>query len=238
MTTNKSNAAPDPQPAEPSFDVEAMLTACVPGGRIVDPQVVADNIRAWVADHKPAELAEQQGGALTMIGSNLRSILDLASKMGGGAYQITVANIQHETNHALELLEAALTARQPGAQEPITVEAVATVRRSGEGDRYIYWLTEGGIADLEAGDVLMVSDRAITNHDGSGEVYAAPPAQGIDLGQFRTQVAELLRMEFDLEVADPEDHRHDDGASEAERIASKIAALIDQRDAAPGVGNG
>lgn len=28
-------------------DLEAMLEACIPGGSIVDPQVVADNIRAW-----------------------------------------------------------------------------------------------------------------------------------------------------------------------------------------------
>ncbi len=61
--------------------------------------------------------------------------------------------------------------------EPITVEAVASIRRNGDGDRYIDWLTEGGIADLEVGDVLMVSDRAITDEDGSGEVYTAPPAQ-------------------------------------------------------------
>lgn len=65
-------------------------------------------------------------------------------------------------------------ARQP-VGEPITVEAVATVRRNGDGDRYIDWLTEGGIADLEVGDVLMVSDRAITDEDGSGELYTAPP---------------------------------------------------------------
>ncbi|OWR35521.1 hypothetical protein CEE55_01615 [Stenotrophomonas pavanii] len=65
-------------------------------------------------------------------------------------------------------------ARQP-VGEPITVEAVATVRRNGDGDRYIDWLTEGGIADLEVGDVLIVSDRGITDEDGSGEVYAAPP---------------------------------------------------------------
>ncbi|EED41180.1 hypothetical protein SSKA14_4204 [Stenotrophomonas sp. SKA14] len=69
--------------------------------------------------------------------------------------------------------------------EPVTVEAVATVRRNGDGDRYIDWLTEGGIADLEVGDVLMVSDRAITDEDGSGEVYAAPPAQAVDLGAVR-----------------------------------------------------
>ncbi len=69
--------------------------------------------------------------------------------------------------------------RQPVGQEPITVEAAATVRRDGEGDRYIDWLTEGGIADLEVGDVLIVSDRAITDEDGSGKVYTAPPAQSV-----------------------------------------------------------
>lgn len=67
-----------------------------------------------------------------------------------------------------------LAALQP-VGEPVTVEAVATVRRNGDGDRYIDWLTEGGIADLEVGDMLMVSDRAITDEDGSGEVYTAPP---------------------------------------------------------------
>lgn len=36
------------QPAQPSsLDLEAMLATCVPGGSIVDPQVVADNIRHW-----------------------------------------------------------------------------------------------------------------------------------------------------------------------------------------------
>lgn len=35
--------------ARPSIDVEAMLTACVPGGSICDPQQVADAIRAYFA---------------------------------------------------------------------------------------------------------------------------------------------------------------------------------------------
>lgn len=80
------------------------------------------------------------------------------------------------------LLRDSLAARQPVGSEPITVEAVATVRRNSDGDRYIEWLTEGGIGDLEVGDALMVSDRPITDEDGSGEVFAAPPAQAVDLG--------------------------------------------------------
>jgi len=79
-----------------------------------------------------------------------------------------------DDDKCVAILAAALAARQP-VGEPITVEAVATVRRNGDGDRYIDWLTEGGIADLEVGDVLMVSDRAITDEDGSGELYTAPP---------------------------------------------------------------
>jgi hypothetical protein len=55
--------------------------------------------------------------------------------------------------------------------------------------------------------------------------------QAVDLGQFRAKVAELLRSEFDMEAADPEDHRHDDGAVEADRIAGRIVALIDSHSA-------
>ncbi|RXK68641.1 hypothetical protein ERT44_05325 [Stenotrophomonas sp. MA5] len=87
-----------------------------------------------------------------------------------------------------------MAASQPGGQEPVTVEAVATVRRDGEGDRYVDWLTEGGIADLEVGDVLIVSDRAITDEDGSGEVYAAPPAQALDQGRWSQGHAEDLEQ--------------------------------------------
>lgn len=68
-------------------------------------------------------------------------------------------------------------------------------------------------------------------------LYPSPrdvPAQAVDLGQFRVQVSELLRSEFDLEVADPEDHRHDDGQGEAERLAARIAGLVDGQ----AVGNG
>lgn len=39
------------KPSTPSsFNVEAMLAACVPGGDIADPQVIADNIRNWFAN--------------------------------------------------------------------------------------------------------------------------------------------------------------------------------------------
>jgi hypothetical protein len=43
-----------PEVAAPSFDVEAMLKTCVPGGSICDPQQVADSIRAYFAAGVPA----------------------------------------------------------------------------------------------------------------------------------------------------------------------------------------
>ncbi|WP_414608253.1 hypothetical protein [Stenotrophomonas pavanii] len=109
-------------------------------------------------------------------------------------------------------LRAALAARQP-VGEPVAYTSEAqlnAVRVSGDG---------------------IMSQR---NAKWRIPLYTAPPAQAVDLGQFRTKVAELLRSEFDLEVADPEDHRHDDGSGEADRIAGKIVALLDSQ----AVGNG
>ncbi|WP_180859773.1 hypothetical protein [Stenotrophomonas maltophilia] len=68
---------------------------------------------AWQAALSAQPSPGGQGDALAMIGANLRSILSLAAKMGGGAHPMTVANIHHEADHALQLLAAALDARQP-----------------------------------------------------------------------------------------------------------------------------
>ena len=104
------------------------------------------------------------------------------------------ADIPYEVYEQVKVVCAVLAARQP-VGEPVTVEAVATVRRWSNGDRYIDWLTEGGIADLEAGDVLMVADRAITDEDGSGEVYTAPPARVVGRS-FQAGVAEWMGQCF------------------------------------------
>ena len=176
--------------------------------------------------HAPAELAEQQGDALidTALGY-LSTALDDLDSSPDRRPGIMVTE-------AMQALREAIATRQPGAQEPITVEAVATVRRSGEGDRYIYWLTEGGIADLEAGDVLMVSDRAITNHDGAGEVYAAPPAQGIDLG-----VTEEEREWIDYAIAHMRDDSEPEDLTCADALEQLLRRIDGPRDAAPGVGS-
>lgn len=44
-------APPPPAPASAPVDVEAMLRSCVPGGDIVDPQLVCDNIREWFSEN-------------------------------------------------------------------------------------------------------------------------------------------------------------------------------------------
>lgn len=84
------------------------------------------------------------------------------------------------TDAQVESLRAALAARQR-VGEPITVEAVAEIFNHPEYGLSINWLLENGIGELQVGDVLLVSDRAITDEDGSGEVYTAPPAQAVDL---------------------------------------------------------
>lgn len=266
------SAQPSP---DRSFDLEAMLAVCVPGGDIADPQVIADNIRHWFAaqpspggqgdDSPMAKMAAALRGKaeaeraafdqrvqsgewgpmpdnpdvleLPPLPEEVDSVRCMIRGEEGFAepcdYYFTskqmrdyartalaasqpvefddkelqfyrehigndldnmlidagVFEVTHEGGYkacwanSMDALER-LIDRQP-VGEPVTVEAVATVRRNGDGDRYIDWLTEGGIADLEVGNVLMVSDRAITDEDGSGEIYAAPPAQAVDLGQLQ-----------------------------------------------------
>ncbi|NIF72774.1 hypothetical protein F3J16_21685 [Burkholderia sp. Ap-962] len=53
------DAAPAaPVATAPKLDTEQMLRDCVPGGDIVDPQLVCDNIRAWFDDRAPDAEAE------------------------------------------------------------------------------------------------------------------------------------------------------------------------------------
>lgn len=67
-------------------------------------------------------------------------------------------------------------ATQPAAGEPIQVEAVAITREDEDG-LYLDWVLEGGISALEApGVVLLVAHGTVTDDQGSGEVYLAPPA--------------------------------------------------------------
>lgn len=282
MTTDKNNAAPDPQPAELAEQqgqvivhaladayaagaeglqfgglarMEALAAALAATGKqqVGEEVSVEEDVYCSIADmiepYVQREGTNPDGPLPASVHDSVKIIFDHWLKTRAPVGEVQGDAVEHAKNldllragyhvdaepraAALNAAIAALAARQPGAQDPITVEAVATVRRSGEGDRYIYWLTEGGIADLEAGDVLMVSDRAITNHDGSGEVYAAPPAQGIDLG-----VTEEEREWIDYAIAHMRDDSEPEDLTCADALEQLLRRIDGQRDAAPGVGNG
>ncbi|MBN5087672.1 hypothetical protein JY460_06085 [Stenotrophomonas maltophilia] len=145
-------------------------------------------------------------------------------------------------------MAAALAARQPSKQPDSVALGEATEFCIEKGNRQpvgepVAHFVEAQVAikrlqDAVEGELdgLAINEHQaalILNHVLRPEIdeplYAAPPAQAVDLGQFRAKVAEFLRSEFDLEVADPEDHRHDDGSGEADRIAGNIVALLDSQ---------
>ena len=141
MTTDENNAAPDPQPAELAFDVEAMLAACVPGGNIVDPQVVADNIRAWAAERKPAELAEQQGQVIVHA---------LADAYAAGAEGLQFGGLAR-----MEAPAAALAATGKQQVGEVQGDARVTVRVEGVGQCTLT-VTDGGI-DIPASTIAALA---------------------------------------------------------------------------------
>lgn len=56
------------------------------------------------------------------------------------------------------------------ASEPVVLSAAAVVREGDDG-QYLDWLLEGGIAELEPGQVLIVADQDVTDDEGRGELY-------------------------------------------------------------------
>lgn len=57
--------------------------------------------------------------------------------------------------------------------EPVVLSAAAVVC-DGDDGRYLDWLLEGGIAELEPGQVLIVADQDVTDDEGHGELYRFP----------------------------------------------------------------
>lgn len=117
------------------------------------------------------------------------------------------------TRAAFTAWQAALAARQPGAQEPVAVVGP---------DFTLLWAGSGPIA-------LIVERHGLKR---GSLLYAAPPAQGIDLGQFREAVEAQHAALMSSWCGDPETK------DAADQQRDRLLALIDQRDAAPGVGNG
>jgi hypothetical protein len=109
----------------------------------------------------------------------------------------------------------ALAACQPGAQEAVAVVG---------SDFTLLWAGSGPIAP-------MVERHGLKR---GSLLYAAPPAQGIDLGQFRDSVIhECLRAHAEWQG----DLMTYDEYLAAEQKRDRLLALIDGRDAGTGVGN-
>lgn len=86
------------------------------------------------------------------------------------------AGLRWETErNALLLTELQDAEAQPQA-EPVNLAAVAVVREH-DHELRLEWLIEGGIAELEPGQILIVADQDVTDDEGGGELYRHPTEQ-------------------------------------------------------------
>lgn len=157
---------------------------------------------------------------------------------------------------AYDKLQEHIAARQPGAQEPVELACVAETLAHGEG----LWMTCSGCHESNEGVPTGPYSQIMKCNLGNGcdecggigatwdttdyqqmadamsKSLTTPPAQGIDLGQFRRPVEEW-RADMERWVEVHGDYRGAFASDIAE--GNRLLALIDgQRDAAPGVGNG
>ena len=122
--------------------------------------------------------------------------------------------------HIVEAIRAALAARQPGAQadEAAILRHGAAVLDMWEGDPNV----TGYMGDFkDACDILEVL-----------ALHAAPPAQGIDLGQLWEPIKEAVHTALSAHVSAMSQKKR-------EQVAVYVARQLrdGQRDAAPGVGS-
>lgn len=138
-----------------------------------------------------------------------------------------------ETGNGIRKIDAAYSIplyAAPPAQVASNGKLVAwwngiTPGYDGQGDWSIRW---GADAENSRHDIPL--------YDGFNPIHYQQPAQGIDLGQFRTAV-DGWRQYLDRVVADTSATQSDRRVAAGRvREAIRLLALIDQRDAAPGVG--
>lgn len=116
---------------------------------------------------------------------------------------------------------SALAARQPGAQAPIAWGV--RYKRTG--------LFLDLVVRTTAAAERVEASAGFSDNKEIVPFYAAPPAQGIDLGQFRAAVAMYEWAHRGLAT-------HSEKLRAEHQDAVRLLALIDQRDAAPGVDRG
>ncbi|WAT32222.1 hypothetical protein [Pseudomonas sp. GXZC] len=56
------------------------------------------------------------------------------------------------------------------ADDPVALTTVAVIRERDD-EKRLEWLLEGGIAELEPGQYLIVADQKVTDDEGYGELY-------------------------------------------------------------------
>ncbi|HEL4104652.1 TPA: hypothetical protein UM352_004048 [Stenotrophomonas maltophilia] len=123
-------AALSAQPSRPSsFDLEAMLAACIPGGDIADPQVIADNIRHWfAAQPSPGGQGDSRSEKAATFLRQYLTYLRSSPRQG-------LRPRWCDVYEALEVAIEALAARQPSKQPDSVALGEATEFCIEKGDR-------------------------------------------------------------------------------------------------------
>ncbi|MCU1123568.1 hypothetical protein ABK045_20385 [Stenotrophomonas pavanii] len=165
-------AAFSAQPSQSSsIDLEAMLAACVPGGDMADPQVIADNIRHWFAA-QPFPGGQEDDSDLL---AELRDVEDYFEDVDPNPIHLATVRAAIE----------ALAARQP-VGEPVVISKGARECLQEIIDNC--WRDEDQAVASEIGRLMQ------------GPLYTAPPAlpaQAVDLGPGLDAAASLIQKKAD-----------------------------------------
>lgn len=167
-----------PSPAS-SFDLEAMLAVCVPGGDIADPQVIADNIRHWFAA-QPSPGGQDASDYWPEVDRNLVDPYTTGSE--GDEFDMIAAR---------NAIRAAIAARQPSKQPDSVALGEATEFCTEKGDRQpvgepVGYFDPDVLAHLTEGLIDPVGVlRRKPNGKSNVPVWLGPPAQAVDLGELR-----------------------------------------------------
>lgn len=189
-----------------------------------------------------ASLADVQPGGRVRLGDTdpMRSALEDALQFVETMHSTVSGDSRKIVWRCLERGRAALAARQPVGELHLPPDGFYKIVFD-DAEVPDESFARSGALDAALRRFEQISNKwnahlfvRFANNTRDCTVPNATPAQAVGSGQFRAEVADLLRSEFDLEIADPEDHRHDDGSGEADRIAGKIIALLDSQ----AVGNG
>lgn len=174
------HCAPDATPvAAISCDVEQMLRDCVPGGYSVDPQKIADDIRAWFEERAaplavPAceHIATWADGKCADCGAKVvsddelaqRALADRDIEMYGRAFFVDGKRVEPERVSIVSMTSGG--AAQAVAAPADAVEALAQMRiKSDAGSVEVSFQPKAAALDLKPGEYLL---RAVSSQSTQG----------------------------------------------------------------------